>query len=82
MATISEEVLHDKIMEGLSASFVEVTDESDGCGARFTILVVSSAFEGLPLLRRHRMVNGVIKEELEVIHAITLVTKTPAEYEN
>ena len=81
MATISEEALQDKLMEGLSASFVEAKDESDGCGARFTILIVSSEFEGLPLLRRHRMVNKVIKEELESIHAITLVTKTPEEYE-
>jgi len=27
---------------------------SDGCGAKFDCLVVSSQFEGKPLLQRHR----------------------------
>lgn len=32
----------------------EVQDESDGCGAKFSVVVVSDKFEGKPLLQRHR----------------------------
>ena len=32
----------------------EVKDVSGGCGSSFEVLVVSSQFEGKPLLQRHR----------------------------
>jgi len=32
----------------------EVQDESDGCGAKFSVIIVSDKFEGKPLLQRHR----------------------------
>lgn len=32
----------------------EVIDESDGCGAKFSVTIVSSAFEGKSLIHRHR----------------------------
>ena len=32
----------------------EVADVSDGCGYKFEVVVVSSQFEGKPLLQRHR----------------------------
>ena len=32
----------------------EVVDESDGCGIKFSVIVVSSVFEGKPLIHRHR----------------------------
>ncbi|KAL4715301.1 hypothetical protein ACJJTC_010871 [Scirpophaga incertulas] len=54
----------------------EVTDDSDGCGAKFTILVVSDKFQGKPLLARHRLVNSVLQEELRSIHALTQKTLT------
>ena len=31
-------------------------DFSDGCGYKFEVVVVSSQFEGKPLLQRHRLV--------------------------
>lgn len=31
-------------------------DESDGCGGKFNVIVVSEKFEGKPLLQRHRSV--------------------------
>ncbi|KAJ0173319.1 hypothetical protein K1T71_011495 [Dendrolimus kikuchii] len=50
---------------------LEVTDESDGCGAKFSVLIVSDKFNGKPLLARHRLVNSVLQEELKSIHAFT-----------
>ncbi|XP_026670974.1 bolA-like protein 2 isoform X2 [Ceratina calcarata] len=52
--TYTESYIKSKLTEGLNASHVEVTDESDGCGAKFSVTIVSSAFEGKPLLQRHR----------------------------
>jgi hypothetical protein len=34
--------------------FQEVTDESDGCGGKFSAIIVSAKFAGKPLLQRHR----------------------------
>ncbi|EEB16955.1 conserved hypothetical protein [Pediculus humanus corporis] len=58
-----------------------VTDESDGCGAKFSAIIVSPQFEGKPLLQRHRLVNGVLEEELKVIHAFNQRTLTPRQWE-
>ncbi|CAH2093408.1 unnamed protein product [Euphydryas editha] len=55
---------------------MEVVDESDGCGGKFSVLIVSDKFQGKPLLARHRLVNSVLKEELKTIHAFTQKTLT------
>lgn len=60
---------------------LEVVDMSDGCGAKFQTVIVSSKFEGLPLLQRHRLVNKVLEEELKVIHAFQMKTLTPEQWE-
>ncbi|XP_018310035.1 dolichyl pyrophosphate Man9GlcNAc2 alpha-1,3-glucosyltransferase isoform X2 [Mycetomoellerius zeteki] len=59
----------------------EVVDQSDGCGAKFSVFVVSDLFQGKPLLVRHRLVYGVLEEELKTIHAISLTTLTPEQWE-
>ena len=43
-------------------------------------MIVSKKFEGVALLARHRMVNEVLKEELNVIHAFTQKTLTPEQW--
>lgn len=53
-----------------------MTDESDGCGAKFSVVIVSDKFLGKPLLARHRLVNTVLQEELKDIHAFTQKTLT------
>lgn len=58
----------------------EVTDTSCGCGQRFEVVIVSSHFEGKPLLQRHRMVNECLAEELKLIHAFSQKTYTPAQW--
>lgn len=40
----------------------KVVDTSGGCGTSFEISVVSAAFEGKPVLARHRLVNGKSKQ--------------------
>ena len=52
-----------------------------GCGQFFQIVVVSDQFDGKMLVKRHRMVNELIRQEVQNVHGLTLVTKTSAEWE-
>jgi stress-induced morphogen len=77
--------LYFQLLDALEAEYVEVIDNSDGnCsgGAKLELLVVSKQFEGVGLLKRHQMVNGVLSAELksEQIHALTMKTWTPEQY--
>lgn len=52
-----------------------------GCGQAFTTLIVSPKFAGLNSLKRHRLVNAALKEEIAAIHAWTAKCQTPEEWE-
>ena len=69
-----------KLRSALEAEHVEVIDESDGCGAKLQIVVVSKKFEGQSLLAQHRLVNKAASDELQAVHAFNLKTYTPAKW--
>ena len=69
------------VKERVGAEKVYALDTSGGCGAMFQLFISSRAFEGLPLLKRHRLVNDALKEEIKEIHALQLKTWTPEEWE-
>ncbi|XP_018333800.1 bolA-like protein 2 isoform X2 [Agrilus planipennis] len=77
----TEKYIKDKLIKELQATYVEVIDESDGCGGKFSCTIVSDKFEGKPLLQRHRLVNSVLQEELKSIHAFSQKTYTPEQWE-
>eukprot|EP00007_Cunea_sp_BSH-02190019_P001081 CAMPEP_0174235262 /NCGR_PEP_ID=MMETSP0417-20130205/4771_1 /TAXON_ID=242541 /ORGANISM="Mayorella sp, Strain BSH-02190019" /LENGTH=86 /DNA_ID=CAMNT_0015313747 /DNA_START=36 /DNA_END=296 /DNA_ORIENTATION=+ len=81
MSSHTEENVRSKLLERVPAEHVEVVDESDGCGAKFSVLIVAKAFEGVPLLERHRMVNKALENELKEIHALSIKARTPAQQE-
>jgi len=74
-------LVEETVKKGLETTFVTATDVSGGCGAKFDILVVSTHFEGVSLLDRHRKVNDALKEIMNQIHAITIKAWTPKQYE-
>lgn len=80
MSGYTEEYIRQKLAEKLEATHVEVVDESDGCGGKFRVVVVSSQFQGKPLLQRHRLVNAALEEELKTIHAFSQKTYTPEQW--
>ncbi|XP_055713688.1 bolA-like protein 2 [Phlebotomus papatasi] len=80
MTSYTEDYLKQKLIEKLEATHVEVVDESDGCGGKFSVIVVSALFEGKPHLQRHRLVNSALAEELKTIHAFSQKTYTPAQW--
>ena len=50
-------------------------------GGHFSLLIVSSDFEGQSILRRHRMVYEALKKGFQSqIHALSLKTLTPQEF--
>jgi stress-induced morphogen len=60
---------------------VEAVDLSDGCGSKFSVIVVHDGFEGKCLLDRQRSVNDCLKEEMKQIHALQMKTWTRVQYE-
>lgn len=49
-----EQELQAKLVERLQAEFVSAVDLSDGCGSKFQCVIISTLFEGKPLLVRAR----------------------------
>jgi glutaredoxin-related protein/stress-induced morphogen len=78
---VSGAVLEAKVSAALDASLVQAVDESDGCGAKFSLLVVSNKFAGMPQIDRQRAVHDAIREELPRIHAITLKCRTEEQWQ-
>ncbi|MCW8872724.1 MAG: BolA/IbaG family iron-sulfur metabolism protein [Xanthomonadales bacterium] len=71
-ATI-EQMIH----KGLPDSQVQVSGDD---GVHFEARVISPSFEGLPTLKRHRMVYATLGPLMgNEIHALGLRTLTPAE---
>ena len=67
---------------------LEVINESGmhavpkGSETHFKVVVVSSAFEGLTRVARQRLVYAALDEELRSgVHALTVTSKTPAEWQ-
>ncbi|XP_068616481.1 bolA-like protein 1 [Brachionichthys hirsutus] len=82
-----ESAIRTKLAETLKPDYLEVHNESHahavppGSESHFRVLVVSSQFEGLPLIKCHRLINDALKEELASrVHALAIQTKTPEQW--
>jgi acid stress-induced BolA-like protein IbaG/YrbA len=53
---------------------------SGGCGAQFSLLVVSAAFESASRVQQQRMVNEALEPHVSNVHSITMTTLTPAQW--
>lgn len=79
---VTKEMIEEKLRKELETTHLEVLDVSAcGCGAKFQAVIVSPKFEGKPLLQQHRLVNTVLEEELQSIHAFQMKTMTPQAWE-
>lgn len=82
------ETIQSKLAAGLSPAHLEVINESGnhnvpkGSESHFKVVVVSPAFEGRPVLHRHRMVYALLAEELSgPVHALALHTYTEPQWQ-
>ncbi|WKY00628.1 hypothetical protein Q1695_015002 [Nippostrongylus brasiliensis] len=79
---VSETDVRERVQKSFNPVHLEVVDESDGCGAKFLIVVVSDAFNGKRVLECHRMVQASIADVMPEVHAITIQTYTQQKWEN
>ena len=78
------------LVEKLGAEYVQILDESEKHaghagrklgGGHFQAVIVSKAFEGLSLVKRHRKVYEVLGNLMNgEIHALSMKTFTPGEW--
>ena len=70
--------VRDAIAAGLACERLEVS----GDGQHFEALIVSPAFEGKSRVARHQLVYAALGDRMKSeIHALSMRTLTPAEYE-
>ncbi|KAL6553535.1 BolA-like protein 2 [Orobanche gracilis] len=79
---VTKEQVESTLKSKLNPSKLEVIEPPGGCGAYFTIEIVSKEFEGKRLLERHRLINCALEEEMKQIHALSILkAQTPEEWE-
>jgi BolA protein len=81
-ATIEQKLAHE-----FDAAYLRVENESHlhnvapGSESHFKVTIVSASFADQMLIKRHRMVNKALQQELQQIHALALHTLTPEEWQ-
>jgi BolA protein len=83
-----QEQIERKLREALAPALLEVINESSmhsvpaGSETHFKVVVVSDAFEGKPLVERHRLVYHVLGDEMRAgVHALTITSRTRGEWQ-
>lgn len=78
--------IEQKLAREFNTDFLQVENESHrhnvapGSESHFKVTIVSDSFEDLMLIKRHRMVNQTLAQELQKIHALALHTYSPDEW--
>ena len=72
-----------RIEDAFPGATVEVTDPR-GSSNYFEAVIISSAFDGMPRIKRHRAIMGLFDAELKsgVLHALTFKAYTPEQFAN
>ena len=83
-----QQTIETKINEALAPSHLMVVNESymhsvpPGSESHFKLVIVTDTFSGVPRVRRHQTVSGILKDELAgPLHALSMETLTQEEWE-
>jgi acid stress-induced BolA-like protein IbaG/YrbA len=72
------ELIHGYLKNGLECTHLEV----EGDGQHFTAVIVCPAFAGKSRIQRHQIVYAALGDRMrEEIHALSMKTLTPEEYQ-
>lgn len=71
----AEKHIFDKLQKALEPKKLSVRDVSGGCGSMYAINIESKSFNGINMVKQHRLVNTILKEEIAKWHGLQLVTK-------
>ncbi|PVV03734.1 hypothetical protein BB560_001801 [Smittium megazygosporum] len=72
--TQGEKMLFDKLFTKLNPTLLKVTDTSSGCGAMYLVQIQSPQFKGLGILKQHRLINEILKEEIAEMHGLRIMS--------
>ncbi len=78
--------IEQKLENEFETDYLKVENEShmhavaQGSELHFKVTIVSDLFRDQKLIKRHRMVNKTLQQELQRIHALALHTLTPEEW--
>jgi acid stress-induced BolA-like protein IbaG/YrbA len=76
-------VTEDSVKQGIAAGVACEHLEVSGDGQHFQALIVSREFEGKNRVQRHQVVYRALGERMrEEIHALSMQTLTPAEWQS
>ena len=80
-------IIEQKLGGEFEVDYLQVENESHmhnvapGAESHFKVTIVSNSFDELMLIKRHRMVNQALQQEMQQIHALALHTLTPQEWQ-
>ncbi len=81
-----QQTIESRLNTSFSIEHLAVENESHmhnvapGSESHFKVTIVSDDFNELMLIKRHRLVNKALEQELQTIHALALHTMTPDEW--
>lgn len=81
-----QQTIEQKLESAFNPEFLSVENETHmhnvppGSESHFKVTVVSDEFDDLMLIKRHRLVNKVLQDELKQIHALALHTLSKDEW--
>jgi BolA protein len=82
-----QSTIEQKLASEFDADYLQVENESHmhnvapGSESHFKVTIVSNSFDDQMLIKRHRMVNKALQQEMQQIHALALHTLTPQEWQ-
>ena len=80
-------LIEEKLASEFETEYLQVENESHmhnvapGSESHFKVTIVSDSFRDQMLIKRHRMVNKTLQQEMQQIHALALHTLTPDEWQ-
>ena len=82
-----QNTIEQKLAGEFATQYLQVENESHmhnvapGSESHFKVTIVSDTFTDQMLIKRHRMVNQALQQEMQIIHALAIHTLTPDEWQ-
>ncbi|SCU78927.1 LADA_0A08614g1_1 [Lachancea dasiensis] len=74
--TPEEKLIFDKLSKQLEPKQIDVRDVSGGCGSMFAIDITSDKFNGLSMVKQHKLVNKILEDDIKRWHGLQLRTRS------
>ncbi|CAB3410740.1 unnamed protein product [Caenorhabditis bovis] len=74
--TAAEQKMKEMLEKGIEGcTKVEVHDISNGCGSMYDVVVEATSFKGKAKVAQHKIVTGILREQIKDMHGLTIKTK-------